>query len=325
MPAMPSEPPPEQILRERPHCELCGHERPEELLARPYDEPPLSDHLRVYYEGRVPADLLAGHTYQLLRCRGCSFAWQAWVPTPAAAELLYESWISPHGSLLRKSEAEVSLFAGYARQVELMARLAGRRPHRIAVLDFGMGWGYWCLMAQAHGYRVTGVETAADRLEFARDHGIEAVAVLDELGDRRFDYINAEQVFEHVTEPLELLSALVDRLAPGGWVRLSVPNCAPPLRRVQRGRWRPEDHPLQPLEHINCFTNRTLRELAARAGLSLARQPWLPGQGLLGKSFRRGPRALLLSVAGVPYRRFLGTTLWFRRTAEPAGGSEAAR
>lgn len=293
-------------------CLCCGSSESETLLSERFDRPPLSGFLEEFYGGRIPQDLLIGVEYTLARCPNCDFVWQVNRLDPEHAELLYSEWISKGGSLAKKREADIGLYSGYCRQIELIPRLLARPSHSIRVLDFGMGWGRWVEMARALGLEAHGLESSPERVEHARKRGLSVFSDFTELAGLSFDFINAEQVFEHVDDPKGVLVQLVRHLRPEGWIRISVPNARPCLRALARGRWRPAQDALAPLEHINCFTNRPLRLLAESSALVVGRQPFLPGQGLLGKSFRRGAVALAKSVAGVPYRRFLGTTIWFK-------------
>jgi hypothetical protein len=95
-------------------------------------------------------------------------------------------------------------------------------------------------------------------------------------GDVRFDVINLEQVLEHLVDPIEVLSHLRDSLEKNGILRVSVPDgrkmaarLAPltPTTSVEPGYLMP----VQPLEHLNCFTHASLAAIGQSAGLRLVR------------------------------------------------------
>jgi SAM-dependent methyltransferase len=97
----------------------------------------------------------------------------------------------------------------------------------------------------------------------------------DELSGRSFDFINSEQVFEHLTDPLGALKHLVSALAPGGMLKISVPDGRDVKKRLALGDWSAMDGPrsllvVTPLQHINGFHREALLELARRAGLKPA-------------------------------------------------------
>lgn len=138
------------------------------------------------------------------------------------------------------------------------------------VLDFGLGWGDWCKMAAAYGCESFGVELSREKVEHARSVGIKVVA-LEDLPPNHFDYINMEQVLEHLTEPWAVVHRLVSSLKPGGLMHIAVPNGNDVLNHVCKITWSMQERTatmaIHPLEHLNCFSYRALVNLGHRAGL----------------------------------------------------------
>jgi 2-polyprenyl-3-methyl-5-hydroxy-6-metoxy-1,4-benzoquinol methylase len=290
---------------ERRVCPVCGDPRHTALRTAPFDAPEVWEFLAAYYAGRLTPDDLAGGVYQVRRCHACRFLWQAFHLDAEGMDALYERWIAPEESLAKKTQADVSLYDGYAREIAAIARRLGRKPCELSLLDFGMGWGAWCRMAQAYGYRVAGFELSQRRREHAQAWG---VRVLDTLEiPERFDYINCHHALEHVPDPYATLVRLAAALAPGGLVRLSVPDGRGMEQRLGDPAWRAAKDALHPLEHLNCFTSDTLARLSARAGLAPAPEPVPAAPGLRAR-MRRGLAALRPKPAGL-----VGTTHCFAR------------
>ncbi len=289
----------------RSQCELCGNTHPTRLLSKPFTDPSVWGFIEQYYGRRVPIQALEGAAYEISQCPVCGFIWQRYILNDSGMQILYDEWILAENSLQKKRDGNQE--AGYMRQVALIKRFF---PHKsaadIGVLDFGMGWGYWCMAAQRIGYQVTGIELADTRLAFARQQNITAVKNFDELGDRTFDFINAEQVFEHIPNPLNTLKLMVARLSHGGIVRIAVPDGRRIAKEVQEPEWKASKNAIHPLEHINCFTHTTLGYLGKSAGLSVAAEPviW---------SLAGGGKMVLRSLAASSYRRFSGTILYFQK------------
>jgi SAM-dependent methyltransferase len=169
-----------------------------------------------------------------------------------------------------------------------------------------MGWGAWCRMAQAYGFRVAGFELSQRRRTHARAWGIR---VLDSLaGPERFDYVNCHHALEHVPDPYATLVELAAVLAPGGILRLSVPDGREMETRLRAAGWRAQKDALHPLEHLNCFTSDTLARLAERAGLRFAPEP-APATSPLRAFARRA-----LDTLRPRPERIFGTTHCFERT-----------
>jgi 2-polyprenyl-3-methyl-5-hydroxy-6-metoxy-1,4-benzoquinol methylase len=300
-------------LVNRPGCELCGSSNGERLISMEYSDPRVADFLEDYYEGRVDQSLLQDAPYEVMKCTDCGFIWQAYVLNESGMKLLYETWISPEESLRKKVQAELSLYVEYADQVKTAIELVDRRPGDIDILDFGMGWGHWCLMAKAFGCNAHGFEISRQRIDFARERGIRVFSNFPELREQRFDFINAEQVFEHVIQPRELLADLVTHLRAGGLIYLSVPNGGHVKRTVKRPEWLATKDAIQPLEHINCFVHETLVQLGQAAGLDLVDvAPPTCTAETQNKVDRIG--GLLRRMRGRRKRKGLRTTnLYFRR------------
>jgi 2-polyprenyl-3-methyl-5-hydroxy-6-metoxy-1,4-benzoquinol methylase len=286
-----------QRFVERRTCPVCGEPRHEVVRSLAFAAPEVWEFLERYYAGRIAPEDLAGGVFEVRCCLACRFLWQAFHLDAEGMHALYERWISWEESLAKKTQADVSLYDGYARELSAIARRLGRRPCEISLLDFGMGWGAWCRLAQAYGYRVAGFELSQRRREHARAWGIRVIDSLE--GPERYDFVNCHHALEHVTDPHATLARLVAALAPGGLLRLSVPDGRGMEERLRAPGWRAAKDALHPLEHLNCFTGETLARLAARAGLEPAPEPAPARPGWRGR-LRRAARALLPPRAGLP-------------------------
>jgi 2-polyprenyl-3-methyl-5-hydroxy-6-metoxy-1,4-benzoquinol methylase len=152
------------------------------------------------------------------------------------------------------------------------------RPHNLKFLDFGMGWGKWCLMAKAFGCQVYGLELSESRIAYAKKHGITVLAK-EHLLQHEFDYINTDQVFEHIPEPLETLKELIECLKLNGIIKISVPNGNKIEQVLESMDWNAKKgqrnslNAVAPLEHINCFKTKAIKLMASQSGLELTEIP----------------------------------------------------
>lgn len=117
--------------------------------------------------------------------------------------------------------------------VEGLQRATGAKPSARA-LDFGCGVGRLAEAMTAHASEVTGYDISPGMLALARQRGGKA-AYVGEMPAGPFDWINSFIVFQHIEPPrgLEILEALLQRLAPGGLVSLQFtiwrePSMEPP-------------------------------------------------------------------------------------------------
>lgn len=274
-----------QFLR-RDSCPLCQSPRQRPLCDLGYDKPALSGFIERFYAGRVQPDWLAAGRYRVVACADCDFIYQDPLLDEAGMRALYSDWVDQAASLKKKRDAGAGLYLQYAGQVQTLLRLFARPPRQVRVLDFGMGWGYWCRMAQAHGLTVSGYDFSTARREHARRMGIEA---LEDLPARagEFDFIYANQVFEHLAEPLPILRQLCGQLADDGILHIRVPDGRGVARRLRRHGWSAEMSAIHPLEHVNCFTRASLIRFAAQAGLRPFQPPLRLHWGRLAGGLRR--------------------------------------
>jgi len=188
--------------------------------------------------------------------------------------------------LQKKINATAKLYRQYAGQIQTLSKLFDKPPAQTRILDFGMGWGYWCRMAQAYGYDVSGFEMSLQRCKHAREMGLRVIDKLPQSEDH-FDFIYANQVFEHLADPVQVLHELSLCLKSDGIIYLRVPDGRGVERRLQSRGWSPELEAIHPLEHINCFTRKTLTDLAATAGLRTFNPPLRLNWGGIRGGIRR--------------------------------------
>lgn len=296
----------------RDSCPACGGTAGRPVLDLAFDSPPISTYLTAFYAGRVSPGSLADGRFVLVDCPGCGLLYQRDLPGPELLGYVYDDAVAIDPAAGRAARG-LTERRQYAFQVEEMLKYFGRHPSEISVLDYGMGWGNWLQMAQAYGCGATGAELSTARAEAAAP-GIQVVAP-DALPVAEFDFVNTEQVFEHLTEPATTGARLAEALRPGGILRISVPNGAGVRELLNDPDWSAPKgtakslNAVAPLEHVNCFTHAALVHFGSTLGLELmhypTRQfldPW--------ERVRFAASALLHTL-----RRPKGTMLLFRKPA----------
>ncbi len=273
-------------FRQRESCPACGGTARRELFRIAFEQPQLATFIDSFYAGRVPLEALRGNEFGLVECRDCALVFQDPVLDDDGMAELYDRWVDQARSLDKKRHANASRYRQYAGQVMTLMRLLPGRPDRIRVLDFGMGWGYWARMATAHGLDVCGLELSPARRAHAESMGVRVIDRLPEAGDR-FDFIYANQVFEHLAEPRATLRDLAARLAPQGVLQIRVPDGRGVAAQLERAGWSPDMDAVHPLEHINCFDRNTLLRFTREAGLRAIDPPARLSWGSLWGGLRR--------------------------------------
>jgi SAM-dependent methyltransferase len=131
------------------------------------------------------------------------------------------------------------------------------------LLDVGCGSGNFVAHAKAVGWRATGIDVDEEALRAGRSAGYDLrVQTLDQHPEGNYDAITLGHVVEHVLDPVALLSAARERLAPGGILWLATPNMASLGHRCYRDAW----FALDPPRHLVLFDHHSLQLALTRAG-----------------------------------------------------------
>jgi 2-polyprenyl-3-methyl-5-hydroxy-6-metoxy-1,4-benzoquinol methylase len=305
---------------ERKACPVCGSVELNELFHCPYTSDPIRTFVERWFShtGTVDLDLLEDAEYILRECRSCQLIFQEQIPDEHLADTVSEKWSDPDKAFHHREKSGLASRGRNALEVMSVIEFLGGDPQELRFLDFGMGWGNWVRIAEAFGVECFGLEASESRLAHARTLGLKVIGP-EGLRDLRFDFINTEQVFEHLPDPYATAADLAGALTERGILKISVPNGRGVKRNVAAGRWhlgkgsKKGLFDVTPLQHINCFTHRPLVRLGRRAGLRPVKLParlryrYMPTWERFGKLAKR--------TVGQHYRslRHQETNVWFRR------------
>lgn len=264
-------------------CPACRSKDHSTLYSCSYLDPSLRRYLESGYnrQGKIEFEYLRDATYVLEECSDCGLVFQNEIPNDFLMTKLYEEWIDP-GMALKQHRETASLddhYSGYAREIMMLIAYFKTMPSQMRFLDFGMGWGGWCMMATAFGCDCYGTELSETRIEHAKSQGVH-VLKWEEVTGYRFDVINTEQVLEHIPEPLETLCYLRGAVKPQGLIKVSVPDGGDIKKRLKICDWtapkgsKKSLNAVSPLEHINCFTRRAITRMADIAGFEMVEIPF---------------------------------------------------
>lgn len=288
----------------RSACPVCHSTRFETIYSCGFLESPIRDYLDAFFPpvGYYEPQYLTNAQFAIVECYACGLIFQEEIPNDFLSSKLYEEWIDPQKTYEKHDkEDDLARFAQYAQEVMMLIAYFQTRPSQLKFFDFGMGWAKWSRMAKAFGCDSYGSELSKVRIENATSQGLKVIS-WSEIPDHSFDFINANQVFEHLSEPLETLNHLKQALKPHGLIKICVPDGKEIKRALAIGDWtaplgtKNSLNPVSPLEHINCFNHYSLKYLAEKAGLELVKIPiivqyhsstnWQPIKPLLRNVFR---------------------------------------
>lgn len=152
---------------------------------------------------------------------------------------------------------------------KLLERFAAGRQERGSLLDVGAGSGILVEEAMRLGYDAEGIEPSHWLAEQARKRGLRVVdGVLPSPQiARAFQAATFIDVIEHVVQPVEVVRAIANALAPEGLLLIVTPDISSFVARVLGRRW----WHLR-IAHIGYFTPATLDRAMQKAGF--VRQFW---------------------------------------------------
>jgi 2-polyprenyl-3-methyl-5-hydroxy-6-metoxy-1,4-benzoquinol methylase len=224
---------------------------------------PLCDSLEWSHkvEARVPAPVRESRWFLVVKCRGCGLCFTNPRPTARCLLRLYPPDLPP---LLAPPVAPRRWWRLHGRS----DRPAWLWPtlERAEILDLGCGVGSFQRRLRRRGVPFTAVNLSVPAAEFLRrEWGVPALAGTlphPDLAGRTFTAVTLFDALEHAHEPLDLLRAAHELLAPGGVLVARVPNLEGLPFRWLGADWFGLDLP----RHLTHFTPRTLQLMLHRAG-----------------------------------------------------------
>lgn len=197
------------------------------------------------------------HRAHLARCAGCTFVFAARKPTGDELSQHYahksdyseDAWVS---ELTRKRLCEIAEdFEPYRRN--------GR------ILDVGCGQGLLLDAAAEAGWTCYGTEYSEVALAHGRARGFHMLDGGSPLFEGiSFDVVVLTEVIEHMPEPRDEMTKILEALRPGGLLYLTTPNFRSLSRRILRSKWNVIEYPA----HLGYFSPRSLIHLMERLGCS---------------------------------------------------------
>jgi len=134
----------------------------------------MREYLDSFYapQGGVEFEYLHDQDYVLVECDDCETVFQREIPGDALMKRLYGQWIDPGKSFaLYERTRGVPYFSALSAEILGLIGFFDRPPMDLTFLDYSMGWGHWCRIAQSFGCTVHGMEFSQARIDYRQGNG----------------------------------------------------------------------------------------------------------------------------------------------------------
>ena len=213
---------------------------------------------RVYY-------LFSTSDYRVVRCDDCGLVFLN--PQPSDDELagIYgaNNFLGSDSETGRQAVSEIKRATARLYLSEIRRY---RGPESGRLIEIGCGDGEFLALAEADGWRVTGIEYSPAACEKARQrlkNGEVRCGELQQAGlpAEQFDLCVISDVLKHVRSPLDFLREIHRVLKPGGTLFIATPSIDSWSARLLRQKWMEFK-----AEHLTYFDHQTLQTMLFKSG-----------------------------------------------------------
>lgn len=192
-----------------------------------------------------PTTDIWGNHYILKRCHTCRAVFLTPFPSQGMLAEAYDE--SYYGCTEKKFKGPVEKVLDIFRR-QRARKVSKLLPQGGAVLDMGCGNGYFLMSLLKYGtYRLYGSEldgkSAQRASQFKEINLTTQKLTAKSFQAGTFDVITLFHVFEHLTEPKEMLSQIIRFLKTDGHLVVSFPNIGSFQSRLFKGNWLHLDPP----------------------------------------------------------------------------------
>ena len=241
------------------NCKICS-KKGELLHSKNYSDEEFINFFNNFYGSlnlKLLMEYIKNEKYVILKCKECSFIWQKFAPDGEFAFKLYEKIIDKEDSLKKSLETERLNKEKFQSKFDTIYNYFNKK--KINILDFGAGWGSWINCIDKSKVNLFVFEISSSRKNYLIKNGIK---VLDETDidnyENFFHYIRLEQVLEHLSDLNNNLKLIRKISKNDTIIDVGVPNG---IKQIKNNTIDISKGPIQPLEHINCFSNKSLKKL----------------------------------------------------------------
>jgi len=216
----------------------------------------------------------------VIDCKTCGFIHVNPIPDKERLRLFYQQeyhtkiktfdYSTVNESYVKQKREEVKSQPGYIHVYNLVNRLLSRNVNGKSMLDIGCGNDLLASYFQDHFWDSNVLEPNKDAANYLRMHGLKVYELfaeeMDQVGLSNLSFVNIQFVLEHVADPEDLLRKIYDAMAPGGLIRVCVPNDFSEGQMAYKEYYNKDYHWVVSPDHVNYFSFTSLSQLLGKAG-----------------------------------------------------------
>ena len=213
------------------------------------------------------------YSAKYVMCPHCSHRFVAETPNKKALETFYTTDTHYQKTYADKRTTDVRVKQVAVPKLEWVEKTYemryGRKPKRI--LDVGAGSGHFVQACLQAGYEATGLELSESGRDFCLENfgfELENRDFLTEIYED-YDIVTLWGVIEHTPHPVKMLQAAKKALGVQGMVCVQTPHWNSVSTSIQQIFRSTVVRHLDPLGHINVFTERSLEIAMEKAGFKV--------------------------------------------------------
>lgn len=227
------------------------------LLEKVYKYKKNKDNLKIFLE----------YPICICKCDSCELIYHKKIPDQKTLNYIYSVLIDQKESYKKHKANEIRKFS---KSIKLLNRLGAiikdKSVGELNYLDFGFGWGNMLRASQKLGFNNSyGIEQNSLQLELIKKKNIIVYDSIEKFlqSDHRnilFSIITLNQVLEHVLEPIDILRELRKISKRKCILYIAIPEYHKANKVSNHDVFK--KGPLQPFEHLNCFSKKSIIYLA---------------------------------------------------------------
>lgn len=248
----------------RKECPICKNNNYTILFKKPTN----SNVLKKYFKWRLPKLKSEEFIFEctIVECKNCSLIYHVNYLNQNQKDKIYgteDSNLTKYKKLKRKKNTK-KIKNIYNRNLNIAFHLLNKNKN-IKVLDFGSGWGEWAVFSNEYGFETFGCEIDDFKIKYSNKNNLKLLDI-DNIKEKSINFINTEQVFEHLEDPIKYIKLFEKIVTNNGVVRISVPNGIKIKKNIKYNyNWlvknKSSNNSLNPIwlfEHINCYTPKSI-------------------------------------------------------------------